>query len=149
MIILAKNLFFILVLIGFIFSAYLTYVHYYSYNPYFCGGGKNCDKVLTSKYSEVFNLPVSLFGAFYFLTLIIIWFFQKKFLAIKIFKIFFKFLIFSGVLIALVSIYLQLIVIKSICIYCLIIDFILLILPFFLMGKYLKKITKILFLKII
>lgn len=131
---LIKNLFLFLVLVGFVVSSYLTYEHY-SYNSYFCGVEKNCDKVLTSKYSEIFNLPVSLLGALYFLALIIIWLFQRKILAIQIFNIFLKFLIFGGVLTALISIYLQLIVIKAICIYCLIIDFILLILPFFLISK--------------
>lgn len=132
--VLIKNLFFILILTGFLISVYLTYVHY-SYNSYFCGAEKNCDKVLTSKYSEIFNLPVSLLGALYFLILIIIWVFQENILTIKIFNIFFKFLIFVGVLTALVSIYLQLIIIKAICVYCLIIDFILFILPLFLINK--------------
>ncbi|MCM8787993.1 MAG: hypothetical protein NC935_08110 [Candidatus Omnitrophica bacterium] len=124
---LVNNLFLILILIGFIISVYLTYIHY-SYNSYFCGVENNCNKVLTSRYSKVFNLPLSFWGAIYFL--IITFLFIKRF-----FNTLFKFLIFLGIFISLTSIYLQFVVIKSICIYCLVIDFILLALPFFLISK--------------
>lgn len=136
--ILIKNSFLILVLIGFLFSVYLTYVHYFLIDSYLCGVEKKCDEVLTSKYSEFLNLPISLWGVIYFMILIFFWLLRKNILFIPIFNFFLKFLILGGIFVALVSIYLQLVVIKAICIYCLIIDLVLLILPFSLKKIYSK-----------
>lgn len=140
---LKENLFLILVLVGLLISLYLTYVHY-SYSEYFCSVQKNCNKVLTSKYSQIFNLPISLFGVIYFLVLSGAWlsfknFFNLPTLLVKLFNKFFKPLIFGGVLISLISIYLQIFVIKEICFYCLGIDLILLVLPFLVMNVPIRR----------
>lgn len=120
----SKFIYFILI-IGFLVSAYLAYNHYFS-KSYVCIVNGGCDKVLTSKYSQVFNTPISLFGSIYFLILLIFLSLSKNFRFLeKIVKIF----VFIGFFVGLTLIYIQIFVLKAICIYCMIVDTILLISP--------------------
>ena len=76
----------ILNLSGFLISLYLTYVHYSS-NIYVCPAGNDCDKVLTSKYSRIFGIPISLLGTIYFLmVLILVRLKIKKLIQVSIFS---------------------------------------------------------------
>lgn len=123
-----KNLFLFFSLSGFLISLYLSYSHYF-YNPYVCVIDGNCNKVLTSKYSQIFNIPISLLGIIYFFILLISNFLSTRF---SFFKKIIKFLVFIGFLVGLILIYLQIFILKTICFYCFLVDIILLILPIIL-----------------
>ncbi len=117
----------ILNLFGLLTSLYLTYIHYSS-NLYVCLAGDNCNKVLTSQYSQIFGIPISFFGTIYFLIVLIL-------LVLKIKKLI-QILIFLGFVVGLILIYLQMFVLKAICFYCFLVDIILLISPvIFTFGK--------------
>ena len=52
--------------IGFSDATYLTAKHYLD-DPVTCSIFKGCETVTESKYSTVFNIPIALFGVFYYL----------------------------------------------------------------------------------
>ena len=58
-------------IIGFISSAYLAWDHYRVVNGFLCDLGESfgCDITKESKYSEIFNIPVGIFGMFWFLVI--------------------------------------------------------------------------------
>ncbi len=58
----------VLATIGLILSAYLTYVHY-NIDALVCGTG-GCELVQTSEYSEMFGIPIAIFGLLMFITLL-------------------------------------------------------------------------------
>lgn len=58
----------VLAVVGLGLSAYLTYVHY-NIDALVCSGG-GCELVQTSQYSEMFGIPIAIFGLLMFLTLI-------------------------------------------------------------------------------
>lgn len=58
----------VLASIGLALSAYLTYVHY-NIDALVCGTG-GCELVQTSEYSEMFGLPIAIFGIVLFVALI-------------------------------------------------------------------------------
>lgn len=111
---------FFLALLGVIDAGYLTFEHYrYTIPP--CSTSIffiDCGRVLKSQYSQVFGLPLALFGLLHysFLTILI-------FLTIFLKKQVFKYLIFLlgsvGFVVSLYLMYLQFMVIKSLCLYCL------------------------------
>lgn len=110
--------FFIAALIGFADAAFLAIEHYRGVVPP-CTIISGCEKVTTSVYSEVFGVPLALFGAVYYfalLVLIIAYFDLKKTIILKIAALATT----IGLLASLYFIYLQLIVIKAICLYCMI-----------------------------
>jgi uncharacterized membrane protein len=63
-------IFFIIALLGFADAAYLTAEHYLQAIPP-CTTGFSCATVLTSSYSTIAGIPVSLLGAFYYLVICI------------------------------------------------------------------------------
>lgn len=141
-----KILYFFTIL-GFLISGYLTYVHY-SLTSYFCPTGNNCNKILTSKYSSIFNIPISLFGAIYFISVFfLIYLINSKKKSFKFLNNLLQFLILVGFLTALVLLYIQIFVLKAICFYCFIVDSILLITPIILILE--KKLRNKKFLTII
>ena len=80
---------------------------------------EGCDKVLTGKYSEIFGLPVALFGAVYYLLIVLTAVFYldtKNKISLNILKIFPS----AGLLASLWFVYLQLFIIEAICFYCMI-----------------------------
>ena len=58
----------VLATVGLILSAYLTYVHY-NIDALVCGTG-GCELVQTSEYSEMFGIPIAIFGLLMFITVI-------------------------------------------------------------------------------
>lgn len=58
----------VLALAGLGLSSYLTYVHY-NIDALVCGTG-SCEIVQTSKYSEMFGIPIALFGMAMFIVII-------------------------------------------------------------------------------
>lgn len=67
----SKILFVVLSLIGILDSIYLTYEKFAGKIP-ICGAGFDCGKVLNSSYANIFGVPLSLFGLFYYLTIFIL-----------------------------------------------------------------------------
>lgn len=105
---------------GVIDAGYLTYEHYASTLPP-CSTNifVDCGKVLHSSYAIIFGVPMSLLGLIYYLTILVFVYlaFIKK---IDIFKKLIILLSLSGFIFSLYLVYLQLIVIKSICLYCMV-----------------------------
>ena len=102
--------------LGFLDATYLTIEHFKGVIPP-CTFLAGCELVTTSSYSVVFGVPVALGGSLYYLTVFVLsvlsWQFRKE----KLLRIAFALTIF-GVLASLWFLYLQIFVIKAICIYC-------------------------------
>ena len=114
--ILAGILFFSLV--GFLDATYLTIQHY-GRGILPCYVFEGCDKVITSSYATIKGVPISLFGAIYYLTVLasLILFFDtenKKILRILIY------LPVLGFAVSIFLLFLQIFIIKAICFYCII-----------------------------
>lgn len=110
--------FLITALIGFVDASFLAIEHYRGVAPP-CSIISGCEKVTTSDYSVVFGIPLALFGAIYYfslLVLIIAYFDFKKEIILKIAALITP----IGFLASLYFIYLQVFVIKAICLYCMI-----------------------------
>ncbi len=109
-----------LILFGFGVALYLTSLHYTGRSA-LCGASKtfsSCDMVLQSKYSEIFNIPVALFGVVFYVTLLVIFLEivkrgEKFFINIMfILEIF-------GFLFSILLTYTQIFLIGALCPYCL------------------------------
>lgn len=105
-------------LIGFIDATYLTLQHYQQ-QPFTCSLTKGCDVVTSSVYSTIFNIPVALLGALYYLFLLglVIFYFDTKKYAILTVLPWFTLL---GFLFSIRFVYIQAIVLKAFCQYCLV-----------------------------
>ncbi|QQS38403.1 vitamin K epoxide reductase family protein [Candidatus Woesebacteria bacterium] len=106
----------LIALIGLVDAGYLTYEHYI--NP--LGGCTlgGCQEVTTSKYSVIFGIiPLSLTGMLYYGLVLVLsvlsWLLEKE----RLLKIV-SYFTFVGLLASIYFVYLQLIVLKSICPYC-------------------------------
>jgi len=103
--------------VGFIDSSYLSVLHYKNVIPP-CSILGQCETVLTSRYAVVWGVPTALFGAFYYLVVVIlsVLYFdtkQAKYLIAAMGAIT------LGFLFTLWFLYLQAFVIKAFCEYCL------------------------------
>lgn len=105
-------------LVGFLDATYLTAEHYLE-GPIPCSLLEGCEVVTTSKYATIFSLPISLFGAVYYLAVLIL-----AFLFLDLKKTEFLWGIFAlstaGFLTSIFLLYLQIFVIEAFCLYCLI-----------------------------
>jgi uncharacterized membrane protein len=103
---------------GFFDSGYLAIKHY-SGDSIACSIFKGCDIVTTSVYSEIWGIPVALIGVVYYLTILIL-----SIIFLDTDKIKYLFLASRltvvGFIASAVFVYLQLFVIKALCLYCLI-----------------------------
>lgn len=102
--------------IGFLDAAYLTIQHYQA-GIIPCVGFTGCEQVTTSKYATLWNVPIALFGAVYYLIILLSAIFfvdtkNRKALLIL------SFLPMAGFAASLVLVYLQIFVIKALCTYC-------------------------------
>lgn len=108
----------ILSFIGLIDSSYLTFKHYLGL-PLSCSFLQGCEKVLSSQYATIGNFPLATLGVVYYFAILLV---SLGYLLIKQKKI--VWLIFSlsplGFLLSLWLVYLQLFVLKAICLYCII-----------------------------
>lgn len=129
----------LLALVGFSDATFLTVKHFQGVIPPCSIGG--CESVLTSIYSNILGIPVSLLGAIYYFIIILslfIYFDSKK-------EIFLKIPIILSVFGFIVSIYfisIMAFVLKALCVYCLfsdIISTIIFILYMFAIYKNYKK----------
>ncbi len=107
----------ILALVGFADATYLTVKHYQNVIPP-CAIG-SCESVLTSKYSEILGVPVSVLGIVDYLVLLVLIFLYFD-LKREVFLRTTLFLSTFGFLASLWFTYLQAFVIRAFCQYCLI-----------------------------
>lgn len=119
-------LIYFLSLIAFIFSLYLTKLSYSTSSS--CSIFNGCDLVLKSKYSRIFDLPLSIFGMIYTLLIIFLFSLRKRKILLLI--------SFSGTLVALILLGIQFFILKSICFYCTVTDTIFIIIFLLLLFCY-------------
>src|SRR3989344_2175069 len=109
-------IFLALAFLGFLDAAYLTAFHYRDFTiP--CPITGECETVLISKYATVGPIPVALFGALYYLTLLIlaiVYLDTENLKALRLATL----LTWAGLITSLTLVWLQLFVIHAICIYC-------------------------------
>lgn len=99
-------------------SSYLTIKHYIG-GEVICGLATGCEQVLTSPYAEFFGAPVALFGVLgYFLIGLAAALFLLKHRQFYFFAA--LYLAFFGFLVSMNFLYLQIAVIGSYCLWCLI-----------------------------
>lgn len=98
---------------GVLISTYLTWTHLRGTVPVCVGGGSGCETVQTSRYSEVFGVPVALLGVFAYAGLLLS-------AAVKGEKaaLFGLFVALVGTLYSAYLTYLELFVIRAICQWC-------------------------------
>lgn len=98
-------------------AIFLTVEHYRKAIPP-CSVTSGCQNVLTSQYSTVFGIPVSLFGAFFYATILVLtvivaigrdqWYAKLRFLT------------WAGLLASAWLVFVQLALLKAICPYCMV-----------------------------
>ncbi len=115
----------LLTLIGFADSTYLTVKHFEGVIPPCSIGG--CEKVLSSSYSEIFGIPVSLLGSLYYfmilLSLFLYFDIKNSFVKDICLKVMFA-MSAIGFIGSVAFIFIMLFIINSICIYCMTSDII-------------------------
>ena len=103
--------------LGFLDATYLTILHYKNaFPPCTVTGG--CETVLTSQYSVILGVPISLLGSLFYLLIIFFGlavFLNKR----KVFAHGLFLTAFSGLFVSAVLFFVQLFEIKSFCQYCL------------------------------
>ena len=110
--------FLIISFIGFLDSSYLTVQHYRG-EPPSCAIFTGCETVAESKYAVAGPIPLALLGLLYYLAIFILtvaYFDTKKERLLLLAAL----LTIAGFLASLYFVYLQLFVIKAICLYCMI-----------------------------
>lgn len=108
----------ILSIIGLIASLYLSWIEY-SGKFAFCGPIGNCEAVNTSKYAQIYGIPLAYIGVAVYLVLIIIFLLEGR---NDLFAEYGPLVVFGltliGVLFSIYLTYLEIWVIKAICPYC-------------------------------
>jgi uncharacterized membrane protein len=112
-------LFIITALIGLVDSAYLVWIKIANDKVYCLPGLGDCWTVNTSQYSQVFGIPVSVFGVIGFLIILLVFLFQESssFLQNNHSTLLFG-LTLAGFLYSIYLTYLELFVINAICPFC-------------------------------
>ncbi|MEI7578512.1 MAG: vitamin K epoxide reductase family protein [bacterium] len=114
-----NRLIILLCVLGLALSAYLWAVQVQSPNnvivPCFTGGG--CESVLNSKYGEMFGVPMSVFGFFFYAFLIFTALLREK-IKDKLLTWILQAEVFWGVLFSLYLRYLEFVVIRHVCSWC-------------------------------
>ena len=105
--------------LGFADATYLTAEHYLKL-PLPCSITQGCGTVLTSKYAAVFGIPIAIFGALYYLTVLLlaVYLYTSKDIKSGLVRLIFV-LTGISVLASISLLYLQFFVIKAVCLYCL------------------------------
>lgn len=115
-----RNVSLILASIGLIDALYLTIIKLTNHSPFCVQGLGSCGAVTSSKYSEIYGIPISLFGMLAYLSIILTVIFIGR---INILKEYGKYLLFGitllGFLFSIYLTYLQAGVIHAFCPYCL------------------------------
>lgn len=105
-------------LIGFIDAGYLT-VQYYQGTIPPCSVVEGCEQVLTSSYSKILGLPVSLWGMIYYFTILVglFGYLESRNQTFLRFALLFTVL---GLLFSLWFLYVQAFILQAYCLYCLV-----------------------------
>jgi len=132
--------FIIFSLLGWLDSVYLTVKHYAG-QPVICSLLNGCSDVLTSRYSILLGLPTAFWGAIYYFILLVsaLLYLRNQTRAAGCLLMYFTWI---GLIISSWLIYLQIAIIHSLCLYCLIsagTSLALFILSLTLLLKYQKK----------
>lgn len=104
--------------IGFADATYLTVKHFLG-TPIPCAILQGCEQVTNSQFATIFGVPVALLGSGYYLTVLIlsvIYLDTGKLLALKLAAL----ATFFGMLASLWFVFLQIFIIKAICLYCMV-----------------------------
>jgi uncharacterized membrane protein len=115
----------VLSLIGFAIATYLTVEHFQGVIPPCSISG--CETVLSSSYSEIFGIPVSLFGSLYYFTILVslLIYFDVKNTLIKDYCLKLVMVLSAvGLIASIIFISIMLFVLHAICVYCLASDII-------------------------
>lgn len=105
-------------LIGLADSSYLTAKHYLG-TPINCSIFKGCDIVAASPFSVILGIPVALLGVFYYFSFILLTIFYIDSKNEKTLEFVARFSA-VGVIASLWFLFLQIFIIKALCLYCLI-----------------------------
>lgn len=114
----SKILLFIIILsiLGIFDASYLTAKHYLSQAVY-CPVGKSCETVLNSSYSTLWGVPLALFGAFFYFTILILALLylqnRRKIILQTLFS-----LTLPALIISITLTYLQFFTLYALCAYC-------------------------------
>lgn len=57
-----RTVLFVLAVLGFLISAYLTWTHFAGLSPICTGSGEGCETVQSSRYAMILGIPVALLG---------------------------------------------------------------------------------------
>ena len=106
----------VLSLIGFIVTAYLTYVYYNQAETSFCVTGSSCDIVRLSGYSSIDGIPVSLIGLVGYFGLFII---TVSNISDRLKWLTLYFISLPGLVFSVYLTYVEVFVLKAICSFCL------------------------------
>lgn len=101
--------------LGIVLSGYLTYLYYGKVHAAFCAVGSGCDTVRESSYSAILGIPVAVFGIFGYSLIFI---FSLISIPGRAKWFFLYFLSLAGFVFSAYLIYIELFVIKAVCIYC-------------------------------
>ncbi len=119
--------------IAIIICIYLLYVHYTAIIVACPDVGIiNCGRVLTSNYSEIFNIPLPVFGIIYFVFLLVLSFLKKTENIIFILSI-------ISLFVVALLVYIEFGILHSVCLYCSTIHLIAIIIFFISLYKYLFR----------
>lgn len=105
-------------ILGFVDATYLTIAHYTGMTL-LCTIVHGCDTATKSAYAVLYGIPVALFGMLYYFTIValgIAYFDTKKTLFLSILSSFTV----LGLLASIWFVFLQIVVIKALCLYCMI-----------------------------
>ncbi|MBI2450744.1 MAG: vitamin K epoxide reductase family protein [Parcubacteria group bacterium] len=112
----------ILAVIGIADTAYIYYKKRKG-SKLVCYVGENCDSVIHSQYSEIFGVPVEIIGNFYFI-FVVIFILTKRFFNFQIFGLtpwdIFLGITSFGALFSVIFVYIQAVVLKEWCEYCMV-----------------------------
>lgn len=106
----------IVAFLGFLDATYLTVQHYMNTVPP-CSATQGCERVLTSQYATVAGIPVALGGVLFYLAVFVLAFWMTMNGFRKAVPLLFGLTI-IGLVTSAVLVYLQLGVLKAICLYC-------------------------------
>ncbi len=113
-----------LIFLGLLDTAFLAYEHYFAGIPP-CHVGLSlidCGTVLRSQYSVFWGIPLVLWGLGYYFSLLVVFLYRPKFL---------RAMILAGLAVSVVLFYLQVGVLRSVCLYCLFSELVILVLFFY------------------
>lgn len=108
--------FLIVGLLGFLDATYLAVEHYRGVVPP-CSIVAGCERVTTSQYATVFGVPVALGGALYYVTILalaVAYLDRRRPALLRLAA----YLTFGGMAASLWFVYVQLFILKAICLYC-------------------------------